>query len=898
MTPRIAPSIVACAAAVAGAQAQTIDQFDVRREGKDAVLQLRFGTEVQLQRSVSTQSGDLTLIFYSLVSTTNAELRSTQSLRLGARQGLPEMALFDEVERGDQQRKIVLRTSEAARISVRAGSGNRSIEIVVGGAGAAVTAAQTPPVRRAPTPAVAPEVAPSQATPATLPDADRRFVIVLLSSSDPNVQLPASIPRSLQSYDVFTAERVVNGSRKYEIQLGHFASRTQAEAVMRQLDAFPLATIVATTPPATTVSAAPAPIPAPAARQPASPPDVPARPPAQPVPTVPAPAIAATPPAASAASPTPPATLAAAPIVAVTPVDTAVLKPAEIEARAEALMTQARDATTRGEHPAAVELLNTLLNLPANRQTRAAQELIGQARARSGDAALARIEFETFLQLYPQGADSDRVRRELAALPAPAAASAAGSERPKAPIETTVTGSVGMSYYGGNGKVRSQEFTDSPVAGVPQVVRDPQFTDNNASQLLNDVDLTWRRRDADTDMRFVFRDSYTADFERSDKSRNRLSALYFDYKSLSGGYGGRLGRQSPTGGGVMSRYDGASGYYLVQPKIKLGAVVGMPSEKYFDSTQWFLGGSVDFDGLVPNTGVSLYSIQQMIDGYRDRRAVGLDLRYFKGGGSVFAQFDYDTLFRHLNVATVQGTLVMDDTTVYNALYDRRAVQMLTLGNALIFSDPSNPGVTFTKIADKIATTTLPLLREQIRQTTPYVTLAQFGVTRPYNKTWQYGGNLQVTNIDAIPPVPGVDEFKNGRPATGNIFSLSGQLIGSNLYSSRDTHVFVATAITSPDVDGFLLSYNLSSVLAESWQLEPSLQFYSDRSSQGTKNQRWTPGARVTYRGFQRWAIESSITYEIGKSSSVGPDPFDPTRTVTTKESSNRVNYSLGVRYEF
>jgi hypothetical protein len=881
------------------AHAQTIDQFDVRREGNNAVLQLRFGTEVQLQRSVSTRSGDLTLIFYSLVSTTNAELRSTQSLRLGARQGLPEMALFDEIERGERQRKIVLRTSDAARINVRAGAGNRSIEVVVVGGGAAVTAAQAAPVRRAPSPAVAPETAPVQATPATLPEADRRFVIVLLSSSDPNVQLPAMIPRGLQSYDVFTAERIVNGSRKYEIHLGHFATRTQAEAVMKQLGAFPLATIVAAAPAPATLAAAPAPAPVPAPVPTPAPAPVPA-----PVPTpVPIPTPEPVPaPATAPAVPSPPAGTAVAPVapvmppVAVSPADVPVLKPEEVEARAEALMSQARSAIGEGNHAAAIDPLNALLNLPPNRQTRPAQELIGQARARSGDVARARIEYETFLQLYPQGSDSDRVRRELAALPAPAPAAVA--ERPRPPVETTVTGSASMTYFGGNGQVRSQEFKDSPVAGLPQVAGDPLFTDDKASQLLNDVDLTWRRRDADTDMRFVLRDSYTTDLERSEKSKNRLSSLYFDYKSLAGGYGARLGRQSPTGGGVMGRYDGASGYYLVKPKIKLGAVAGVPSDKYFDSKRRFYGASVDVDGLVPNTGAALYGIEQTIDGYKDRQAVGLELRYFRGGASVFSQFDYDTMFQKLNIATVQGTLILEDATVFNVLYDKRALTMLALGNALTFEDPANPGVLYTKIADKIATTTLEALREQIKQTTPYITQAQLGITKPLDKTWQVGASMQLTNTGAIPPVPGVVGFESGRPATGNIYTISGQLIGLNLYSSRDTHVFSTSAIASAAVDGLLVSYNLSSVLAESWQLEPSLQYYRDRTPQGATSQRWTPGFRVTYRGFQRWAIESSITYEIGKASRVTPDPNDPTLNVTTKESSNRVNYSLGVRYEF
>ena len=98
--------------------------------------------------------------------------------------------------------------------------------------------------------------------------------------------------------------------------------------------------------------------------------------------------------------------------------------------------------------------------------------------------------------------------------------------------------------------------------------------------------------------------------------------------------------------------------------------------------------------------------------------------------------------------------------------------------------------------------------------------------------------------------------------------------------------------------GFLLSYNNSSIAADVWQLEPSLQYYRDRTPQGSTNERWTPGLRVTYRGWERWALESSLTYELGKSLRVAADPTDPTLTVTTKESSNRANYSLGARYSF
>jgi hypothetical protein len=571
-----------------------------------------------------------------------------------------------------------------------------------------------------------------------------------------------------------------------------------------------------------------------------------------------------------------------------------VLSSAEVQAKADALLAAAQAAIAQGNHAAALDALNDLLNLPPNRHTRMAQEMAGVARARSGDVARARIEFETYLQLYPQGDGSERVRRELAALPAAPVAEA----KPAPGAETTVTGSTSMFIYGGNGQVRSQDFKDSPIAGLPQVAGDPLLTSDKARQIINDVDLNWRQRDGERDMRFVLRDSYTNDLERGDKSRNRLSNLYFDYKSLTDGYGVRLGRQSPQGGGVMGRFDGVTASYLLRPKLKLGAVAGVPTDKFFDSRRRFLGGSIDADGFIPNVGVGLYAIEQKIDGLVDRAAVGLEMRYFKGGASIFSQFDYDVPMKGLNIATVQGTLILDDNTVFNGLYDRRALSLLALGNSLTFGDPANPNVIYTRIAERLANTTVEALRDQIKRTTPFVTQAQLGATTPLNNTWQVGLSGQLTSIGAIPPVPEVLGFENGRPATGNIYTVSGQLIGLNLYSNRDTHVWSASSISSPTLKGTLLSYNLSSVAWEVWQFEPSLQYYRDRNPEGSTNQRWTPGLRITFRGWQRWALESSITYEIGKASRVTPDPIDPTLTVTTRESSNRVNYSLGARYEF
>lgn len=596
------------------------------------------------------------------------------------------------------------------------------------------------------------------------------------------------------------------------------------------------------------------------------------------------------------------------------------MSPAVVQLTAAALLDTGRQALARGSPAAALDAANDLLALPPNRYTRDGLELAGVARARMGDHRRARLEFEAYLRQYPTGEGSDRVRRELAALPAAAAAGAAGAAgvgtptaspgggaatttagapaRPRAPTLTLITGSAGLTYFGGNGQVRSQEFKDSPVGGLPSTPGEPLLSSDRTRQLLGDVDFAWRQRDADQDMRFVLRDSYTSDLERSEKSRNRLSALYFDYKALPGGWGVRLGRQSPQGGGVLGRFDGATGQVLVHPGIKLSAVAGEPVDKFFASKRRFHGGAIDADGLIPDVGLAFYGIQQKIDAEIDRRAIGVEARYFKDGASVFAQFDHDLLFKTMNIASVQGTWVFADGGVVNVLYDKRALPLLALGNALTFEDPALPGVRFERIGDKLATTTLEALREQVRGTTPFVTQAQLGFTRPLDKTWQLGANVQLTSTGAIPPVPGVAGYENGQPASGNLYALNVQVVAANLLTQRDTHVWSTTVLNGRTIEGVLLSYNHSSYLGPAWQLEPSLQLYRDKTPEGSTNQRVTPAMRVTWRGLKPWTVESSLTYEIGRATRLSPDPADPAVTLTTRESTRRVNYLLGTRYEF
>jgi hypothetical protein len=561
---------------------------------------------------------------------------------------------------------------------------------------------------------------------------------------------------------------------------------------------------------------------------------------------------------------------------------------AEVEARATALLGQARDALTRGEPDLAIENLNEALNLPPNPRSADAQALVAEARLAKGDRAGARREAELYLQLHPQGAQARAVRALLAGLeggsaPAPVPEAEPAERSARRGPQRTLTGAFSQYFYGGNSKTLTQ-LKDTPLEGqVPQVVSEQTLSGTDQKQLSSSADVNWRERDAERDLRLSFRDQYTWDQMPDRPSRNRLTALWADWKETAPGLQARVGRQSGLGGGVLGRFDGVTGGWTFAPKWKLQGVAGQPTDALLDTHRWFAGASVEAEALLPQLGASAYGIQQQIDGQVDRRALGLDLRWFSPETTVFSQLEYDQVLKGLNIASVQGTYTLADSTTVNLLLDRRAVPMLMLGNVLFFADPTLPTMPRT-LTELLKQRSLSVLRQQVSDTTAYSTQGLLGATTPINTTWQVGADLRLTRVDAIQPVPGI--LPQGLPATGNLWSGGLQLIGSNLYSERDTHVLNLTAIKSPTFKGWLLSYNNLSLPIERLQVEPSLRLYGQDGPNGMRSTRWTPGLRLAWRGGEKWTLESEISIESGRTT--GPQQ---------NESATRLYYYLGYRLD-
>jgi multidrug resistance efflux pump len=246
---------------LATAQAQLLEDIELRREGKDAVAQVRFVTPVQFQRTVSTQNGTLLQIFYSVLPTGERLNQITSERRLSGIPGLPSLLVTDEdAGRDGVHRMLLLRFSEATRYRVRAGRDQRGLEIVLDGRGSAISALTPAPSPVAATTAAAVAAAAAEPVPA---QSAGGYAIVLQSSSAPGQPLAASIPAEFQDKAVYTSQRVANGKNLYEVSLGDFPTLPAAEHARSRLQfRFPAAVIVAlrAAPPA------PAPAPAPASK--------------------------------------------------------------------------------------------------------------------------------------------------------------------------------------------------------------------------------------------------------------------------------------------------------------------------------------------------------------------------------------------------------------------------------------------------------------------------------------------------------------------------------------------------------------------------------------------------------------------------------------------------------
>ena len=578
-----------------------------------------------------------------------------------------------------------------------------------------------------------------------------------------------------------------------------------------------------------------------------------------------------------ALTPAPKASPGTAPLPAPPPVPP-VLPDAELSAlyaKAQAQLTQSRAALEAGRVDDAIALLNELLNLPPNPSSRAAQELVGVARERRGELDKARIEYELFLKLYPEGDDARRVRARLAAL-------GGGSglqprvERPAEPLHASAWGSLSQYYYGGQSQSTTQITTITPATNATTI--DTQaLTATDQKAIVTYLDLNGRYGGGAWDNRAVVRDTQTTSFLTGQPDRNLLNALYVESRYLPGRSLVRLGRQTSTIGGILGRFDGLVAGTGITPRLRANVFVGRPVDVVTDQNPVFYGASIDVDALGGPWSGSFYALQQRVAGVTDRISIGSEVRYFDDHRSLISLADYDTSFRALNIAMVQGSWQFPSGTMLNLLGDYRRTPSLQLSNALL----SGQNLTFQQYLDTFGESGT---RELGKEATPTSKVAYLGFTQPLTKNWQVGADVRYSSLTGVPEIG----LASAIAGTGSVWTYSAQLIGSGLVGTSDVFVANASHLTSSTQSAASIGLTERFQLGQAWILEPSYRYYSQRDrSSSSRLTRSVPGLKVTYRIRERFALEAFGTWE-----------KTHTRSPTIDDNTTRRFFYLGYRWDF
>jgi hypothetical protein len=548
---------------------------------------------------------------------------------------------------------------------------------------------------------------------------------------------------------------------------------------------------------------------------------------------------------------------------------------------AASAVEQARQALIDKDYDTAIGLLSKELEDPNTRFRLEAQELLGVARERKGQLALAKAEYERYLELNPKGDDSDRVRQRLDGLITSEEAlreklrlskqeqvSAAPGAR--AAAETEVYGGFSQFYR------RENQYLEG------------QGTDPVQSGLQNDLDLNARRRGENLDLQGRFSGGYLYDFlDNGPEPETRVSTLFLDAQDKERNLQARLGRQSSTTGGVLGRFDGGLLGVRLSDWARLNLVGGCPVESSVNRAihceKAFYGANVDLGTFWDAVDFNVFAIEQDFDDILDRRSVGAEMRYFKPDYSVFTLVDYDISYDELNTFLLLANYVFQNQATVNLIVDHRTTPLLTTANSL-------QGQLVDSLDALREFYTEDQIRDLAEDRTAISDAVTLGGSYPLNERFLVNGDVTLTSISGTDASIGLngapDVASTSRTGVEKIYSM--QLIGSSLFKPGDTTIAGVrfSDLEESDTASFLL--NTRYPVTDRLRVNPLLQFDHTSSDDGSEDWMVEPQLLVNYRIMDRMQIE----FETGAQWALLGDPVS--------DSVEFLDYfaSIGYRYDF
>lgn len=530
--------------------------------------------------------------------------------------------------------------------------------------------------------------------------------------------------------------------------------------------------------------------------------------------------------------------------------DRLTVSPTEKNAGVARKMRAGRNALIRGDNKAAITIFKRIVNGRANKYRRDALELLGLAYERDGNLTRARKTYKRYLRKYPQGENAARVQQRIASL------SRYKGRRPlKAAKRRHRPG--GLQYYG-TWSQRLYTGTSS-AAGTSSV---------DQTMLISNLYLNARAKTKNVKYRGNLNTDHSWDFLNTTSTKASVRTAYVEAKGNSSKFQTKAGRQSGNARGVLSRFDGLAGGYNVYNDWHIHGVVGIPVDRIApDSKRGFQGISIDTRIPSKDLSLTVFGINDDIDGLADRQAVGVEARYFNSDSSGFGLLDYDRYFNDLNILLVQGNWKSTKKRTYNFLVDYRKSPSLRTSNALA---GTVNGSTYTSITDLRVAQPGVDIYQLAKDRTATSRLLSGGMTQSLSSRLQLSVDLSLSDVSGLPASAG----QAAVPGTGTLTTLSGRAIATNWRLKNSVSVAGASVTNASTYSAISLFATERARFKRAWRMDANLRLYLVNNTSGTSQTRLTPTVKVEHQRDNK-----TFEFELGQESvSSSGDVADTART--------------------
>lgn len=506
--------------------------------------------------------------------------------------------------------------------------------------------------------------------------------------------------------------------------------------------------------------------------------------------------------------------------------------------RQEELLNEGAAAMAGKEYMRAILIYTELLDASDPEVRESAQFELATAREYKEHLAHARAEYKNYLETYPEGRHAEQARARLKALMGdrPIWLGTTEDIAAEGPREYEYFGSVSVFYDRDESMYEDGEDVE------------------NLSSLTTGFDATWRSRSDKFAAEAVAIGSYELSFLDDRDDLTRVNRLYIDLKDPGETFISRVGRQSSSKGGVLTRFDGAQFGYRLMEKVRVNLVAGFPVNLSYDDLEtdrYFYGINFDLGRFADHWDFNTYIINQLADDVDDRRAVGGEARYIGRSASFYSLLDFDILYDEISVFLFTGNyLLPNDKTRINVLADFRGVPLLSTSNALI--GQASPSL--EELEESIGEDELRRLAEDRTLDSRFATL---GVSQTLTDNLQLAGDISWAKIDGAPASGGVDAFES----TGDEFYYFLQLIGSGLIKSGDISSVGVRYADTQYRDIYTFTVNSRYPLHGELWISPRLRIdYRENKILTGDQWRFLPGLRLEYRLGRNWRFEIDGEY--------------------------------------